>query len=278
MAIDLTRLPKPEVVKLLDAQTILAENLALFAEQMPMHDLKIGDPVYNTLAMMAAREVTIRQEFNDYSLENMLAYSAGTNLDNLAGLSGSLRANAEQDDALRIRAQLAPEGYSTAGPFDGYIKLVLDAAPDEIKSVQPVSPTPNTVDLYILSAEGDGTASVELLAKVYAAANNKFERPIGDLVTAKTAIIKTYTLDAELHFDEGPSAEAARLAAEQQVTEYITENHKLGRNITRAGLIAALNVSGIWDVDLIAPAASITCAENEAAFCTLMNVRLANNA
>lgn len=279
MAIDLNRLPQPEVVKQLQSADILAANITLFAQHMPEHSLKVGDPVYNTLAMMAARETVIRQEFNDYSLENMLAYASGTNLDNLAVFADVLRADDEHDDQLRQRAQLAPEGYSTAGPVDGYIQRALNSAPEQIKSVSVLSPSPNVVNVYVLASgagdvTGDGTADATLLTTVEKALNAKYERPLGDKVTCYSATIKPYVLDAVLFFEAGPSAEAAKAAALASVTDYIIQHHRLGVAVTRAGLIAALTVPGIWDVNLMSPANSVICQDNEAAYCTAIDVRL----
>jgi len=283
MAIDLNRLPQPEVVKQLQSADILAANLTLFAQHMPEHSLKVGDPVYNTLAMMAARETVIRQEFNDYSLENMLAYASGSDLDNLAVFADVLRADDEHDDQLRQRAQLAPEGYSTAGPVDGYIQRALNSAPEKIKSVSVLSPSPNVVNVYVLASgagdvtgddTSDGTADATLLTTVEKALNSKYERPLGDKVTCYSATIKSYVLDAVLFFEAGPSAEAAKAAALKSVTDYIIQHHRLGVAVTRAGLIAALTVPGIWDVNLMSPASSVICQDNEAAYCTAIDVRL----
>ncbi|AWL12809.1 Baseplate protein J [Saliniradius amylolyticus] len=275
MGIDITRLPKPEVVKQLDAEAIMQKNLQRFAELAPETELKVGDPAYNTLLMMALREETVRAEFNDASLENTLAFSSNTNLDNLAGLSDTEREEGEADDRLRQRAQLAPEGFSVAGPYGAYIKHALDADA-RVKDALPVSPNPNVVNLYVLSTEGDGTAAAELLEAVNDYVTAQTKRPIGDQVSVLSASIVPFQVEAELYFDRGPSAELARQAAEAAVTDYVQTNHKLGRHITEAGLYAALKQPGIWDVNLISPSGSVAIGDTEAGYCTGITVRLAD--
>ena len=46
-------------------------------------------------------------------------------------------------------------------------------ADSRVKDIQPFSPTEGVVSIYVLSTEGDGTASETLLSNVRAALNQK---------------------------------------------------------------------------------------------------------
>ena len=276
IAIDLSAFQQPDVVAQLDEQTILDQLLADFATRMPDIDVQIGDPIYNTLLVMAHREVTLRAELNDASLENMLAFAQGENVDHLGGLLNIEREPDETDDRYRARIQRAADGFSVAGSEGAYIKFAFDADP-LVKDVAVTSPAPSEVHITILSSEGDGTPSAELLATVNNHLSDKTVRPLGDRVTVLPAQIITYQIDATLRFDNGPSAEIARQNADQAVTDYVTRNFALNRPITLSGLYSALHQQGISDVVLNQPLASINVNSNQAAFCTSINVELAND-
>ncbi len=49
---------------------------------------------------------------------------------------------------------------------------------------------------------------------------------------------------------------------------WVDANRRIGRDITRAGIIAALFVGGVQNVDLIEPAADIPMDDTQAGHCT----------
>jgi phage-related baseplate assembly protein len=131
-AIDLAKLPSPEVVEQLDYEQILATMLDdLRARDEHFTALVESDPAYKILEVAAYRELVLRARINDACRAVMLAYAQGGDLENLAaffgvqrqlvdpGNSESIPAVAptyEDDDRLRKRVQLSLEGHSTAGP------------------------------------------------------------------------------------------------------------------------------------------------------------------
>ncbi|WP_232343281.1 hypothetical protein [Novosphingopyxis sp. YJ-S2-01] len=122
-AIDLSRLPKPEVVREIDYETILTEMLADLRARFPDFSALVeSDPAYKVLEVAAYREMVNRQKGNDAALAVMIAYAAGADLDNLAALFGVQRLTIveaddekgigqqlESDDNLRERVLLAPD-------------------------------------------------------------------------------------------------------------------------------------------------------------------------
>lgn len=150
-AIDLTQLPAPNVVELIDFEQILAERKAYAVGLWPADEqaeiaarLALeSDPLTKLLEENAYRETVLRQRVNEASLANLLAYAKGADLDQLAGNFNVQRlviqeADAaaippipqilETDDSLRERAQMAWEGLSTAGPRNSYIFHARSAA------------------------------------------------------------------------------------------------------------------------------------------------------
>ncbi len=107
--------------------------------------------VVKLLELAAYREVRYRARVNDAGRAVMLAFATGSDLQaHLAALFGVQRLTIapadpendvaevkERDDDLRARTQLAPQGYSVAGPEVAYISHA------------------RNVDGRVLSASGD---------------------------------------------------------------------------------------------------------------------------
>jgi phage-related baseplate assembly protein len=83
----------------------------------------------------------------------------------------------------------------------------------------------------VLSREGDGTASQELIDIVASALNGEEVRPVADRVTVQAAEIVPYEIDATLYIYPGPESEPIRQASEQKLQAYIADQRRLGRDI-----------------------------------------------
>ena len=176
----------------------------------------------------------------------------------------------EDDDRLRARVQLAPEGFSTAGSIGSYAFWALSASA-EVKDVAILqTANPGEVRVIALSTEGNGMPDAALLALI----NETLEprRPLTDLVMVEAASIQEYTVEAELTLYEGPGEELVRQASIAAVEAFVAERHRLGHDITIAGLHAALYQTGVQDVTLTEPPASIMIDPDAAAFCASITV------
>ncbi|EDT38598.1 Baseplate J family protein [Burkholderia ambifaria MEX-5] len=109
----------------------------------------------------------------------------------------------EDDDNLHERIQLAPRGFSVAGPTDAYVFLAR-AADGRMKAATAYSPSPCVMIVTVLSREGDGTANEELLGIVRKAPEKK--RPQADEVIVQSAKIVRYAIRATLRFPPYPPA------------------------------------------------------------------------
>jgi phage-related baseplate assembly protein len=284
-AIDLSLLPVPDVVETLDFEAILAAMKADLAARAPELAAVLAlesEPVVKLLEVAAYREVLLRARVNDAARAVTLARAVGTDLDNLAALFGVVRLvispgnpsaippvppTLESDADLRRRAQLALEGFSTAGPEGAYVFHALSAAAD-VLDVSAVSPSPGDVLVTVLSRTGSGAAPAPLLATVAAALNADDVRPLCDNVVVQSASIVSYAITATLYFYPGPDSAVVMAAAQAAATAYAAAQHRLGRDVTRSGLFAALHQPGVQRVDLAAPAASLTIGSAQASWCT----------
>ncbi len=274
--IDLSQLPAPDIVTPLDFEAVLAELKAQVLADLPelegVIDLE-SEPVNKVLQVVAYQRVTMQARINDAARACMLAYANGADLDNLATLLDVHRLDGEDDARLRRRAQLALEGATVAGSTGSYQFHAL-GADARVKDAGIDSPAPGTVRVTVLSAEGDGTATTDLLAAVAAALSANDVRPLTDTVAVQAATVVPFEVRATLNVYPGPAAEPLLQAARQALAAYLAEHQRLGRDITRSGLFACLHQPGVQNVLLHSPAADLAIAPTQAAYCTRTEVAL----
>ncbi len=284
-AVDLSRLPAPTIVETLDFDTIYGQMLAQFVALVPDFDATVeSDPAVKLLQVAAYREMLLRARVNDSARAVMPAYAIGADLDNLAALMGVARlvitpaneqtgavAVLESDEYFRRRLVLAPEGYSVAGPEGAYIFHSLSASSD-VLDASATSPATGEVRLTILARAGTGIASAELLSAVLAYVSAETRRPLTDYVTIQSAEIVQYAVEAEIRTFAGPDGSIVIAEARARLAAYIANSHRLGRDITRSGIFAALHVEGVQNVVLTSPAADVVLDRAQAGWCTRANV------
>lgn len=292
--IDLSLLPAPDVLELIDFEQLLAERKAYLVSLYPVDQqaelaarLQLeSDPLTKLLQEQAYREMVLRQRINDATRAVMLAYAKGNDLDNLGGLLDVARlvlveadpaanppvaAIYEEDERYRSRIQLSLEGFSTAGPVGAYTFHALSSSA-HVKDVSITSHTAGIVTVTVLSTQGDGVPIPDLLTTVNAALNDEDVRPLCDTVEVVPATVVPYQVTAELIFYSGPDMALVKAAAEAAVQQYVTGNHRLGYDITRSGLFAALHQPGVQNVLLASPDADVVISNSEAAYCTAISI------
>lgn len=287
-AIDLSRLPAPSFLAPLSYADIRAEIVAALQTSLPEFDATVAsDPAVKLIEVFAWRELVIRQAFNERALQTMLAYATGADLENLGALvnverllleeaTGSETAVYESDADLRRRIQLAPESFSVAGPATAYRFHAL-SADATIADALATSPAPGAVLVSIMSRVGDGTASPDQIAAVEAVVTSREVRPLTDLVTVASIELLTFTVLATLTLFHGPDAVVVLAAAEARLAAYLADARKIGRPVTRSGIIAALNVEGVLNVTLAQPAADVMPDGTQLAHCTGTDVMVADD-
>lgn len=287
-AVDLSRLPAPAVIEALSYEQIYAEMLARLKTLLPDFDATVeSDPAVKVLQVAAYREFLLRADVNDAARAVMPAYATGSDLDQLAALMGVARllltpANTEtgapaiyeSDEDFRRRLVLAPEGYSVAGPEGAYIFHALSAASD-VLDASATSPAPGEVVVTILSRTGNGVASAALIAAVDTYVSAETRRPLTDHVTIRSATIVNYRVEATIRTYAGPDSTIVLAEAQKRLAAYVADNHRLGRDITRSGIYAALHVEGVQNVLLTAPAADVVLDRTQASWCTAIAIGFA---
>ena len=290
--IDLSQLPAPQIVDVPDFETLIAERKAEFVALHPKDEQEAvirtleleSEPVTKLLQENAYRELLLRQRINEAAHAVMVAYAMGGDLDQLAANYNVKRltvtpanndavppvaAVMESDEALRLRVPAAFEGLSVAGPTAAY-EFHARSADGRVADASATSPAPAEVVLTVLSREGDGTAEKDLLDVVEKALNSENVRPVADRLTVRSAEIIPYRVEATIFLYPGP--EPVMAAAKASLQKYIASQTRLGRDIRRSAIFAALHVEGVQRVELASPLADVVLNKTQAASCTQWSV------
>lgn len=295
--ITLSQLPQPDVIEVLDFETILAERKAYFvslypADQQAAIDATLAlesEPITKLLQENAYRELILRQRINDAAVANMLAWAKGSDLDNLVAnwkvqrliiqpgddtATPPVPEIKEDDEALILRALMAWDGLSVAGPTGAYEYFAL-SADGKVADAKGSSPAPAEALITILSTEGDGTADATLLASVTQALSHEDKRPVADRLTVQSAGIIHYTIAAKLHIDsQGAEVDVILQAARDQLAAFINPRRRIGVEVPRSAIDAALHVQGVRKVELTGWV-DIIPSSTQAAYCTGFTVERA---
>lgn len=291
--IDLSALPEPQVVELLDYEQILAERkayaLSLWpADQQAEIAARLAlesEPLTKLIEENAYRELLWRRRVNEAALATLLAKAREEDLDQIganynvarlviAPATSDAAAVKERDDAYRERIQMAFEGLSVAGPRNAYIFHARSAA-GLVADATAESPSPAVVVVTVQSAEGDGSATPELVAAVAAYLSDEDRRPLGDRLTVQGADVIEYSVEAVLHLaTTGPEAEPILAAARAQLEALVHARRRLGVEVAESAIHAALHVVGVRRVELVGWA-DITPTPAQAAYCTGITLSIA---
>jgi phage-related baseplate assembly protein len=93
-----------------------------------------------------------------------------------------------------------------------------------------------------------------------------------DRVTVRSAAIVNYSVVATLYFYDGPSSTTVLAAAQAVLDAYIDSHHKIGYDVTRSGIFAALHQPGTQNVTLTTPAADVVIGNYQAGYCTAVTL------
>ena len=287
--VDLSKLPSPDAIETLDFEALLASAKADAVARWPDLEAVLSlesEPVTYLLEVFAYRELLLRARINDTARAVLLAEAGGADLEHLVALFGVARlivtpanpgafppvsAVMEDDASLRLRAQLALEGFTTAGSVGAY-EFHARSADGSIKDILVTSPAPGQVLVTVLSVVGSGTADMTILEAVAAAVNAERVRPLCDFVSVVSAVPLTYEIAAELTIGAGPDGSVVVAQALAAVEALVAEGHRIGKAVRLSAIYAALHRPGVEVVSLASPLADIIPALGQAPFCTSISV------
>jgi phage-related baseplate assembly protein len=171
----------------------------------------------------------------------------------------------ESDQNFRERIRLAPEKYSSAGPDLSY-EYFARRAHQDISDVSVISPTPGSVDIYVLMQGGE-LPSPEMLEAVEAETNPKKRRPINDNVNAKSPEQVSYDLEITYYISTADSTRAASIqeAVQKAVNTYLSwQKSALGRDINPSELTRRVQQAGAKRTDITSPTFQFVAASQVA--------------
>lgn len=284
-AIDLSGLPPPAII---DQPGFEARFAAKFAQALALYpafaDLGESDPATKLLQADAYDELVLVQAFAEAARGMLLAFATGPRLDHLAALfaverlevtpaAGDVPAVMETDTALRQRIQLAPHSFSVAGPELAYVFHARSAHPD-VADATATSPTPGQVVVTVLSSVGSGVPTTPVLDAVRAVVAGPV-RPLTDEVIVQASTLVEFSIEAELHVFAGPDQELIRQTAIDSLNAHLSSTRRLGRDIARSAIVAALHVGNVQRVELLSPVADIAITPGQIGNASAIDVTVA---
>ena len=166
-------------------------------------------------------------------------------------------ADLESLEALRARTQIAPESYSTAGPYGAY-EYWAKTASQLVVDVTVKSPEPGVVEIVPLLKGGE-IPTQSLLDDVYAVCNDDTRRPLTDKVVVRAPDTVVYGVDLTFYVARRDAVNGLNL--QNKVTEAVEafilwQKSKLGRDINPSKLVEMIKATGVKRVDMdnLAPA------------------------
>ncbi len=298
--IDISQIPPPAIVEMPEFKVLFQQRLAELQYLDPTFNALVeSDPAVKLLEILVYREMINVARFNAGVWAVLLAYAKEADLDQLGANYDVYRkvivpaddttipptgAVMESDDEYRRRIRLSWYARNTAGALEAYefYALSVNDIPDIVEDASdavaygpqewPESVSPGEVHVYVLSRDGDGTPSADLMQAVYDALSPDDVRPLTDYVSVLAPTIVPYEVTATLYIADGPDADVVVEAATNAMQRYADSVHAIGKLVSISGIYRALKQPGVDDVELESPTANIDIARDEASYCTGINL------
>ncbi|ABE64063.1 Baseplate J-like protein [Nitrobacter hamburgensis X14] len=279
-SINLADLPLPPVLQPLDYEALLADIIAEFKTrweavralhpELPSYDQQMleTDPAKIVLESAAYIYMLTLARVNDAAKALMLATTSGGDLDSFAAdfdlprlvvtpATDDAPAVMESDADYRRRRWLATEGYAAAGPEDAYRFFAMSADPS-IKEALAIKGDDNRVDLVLLSRDGNGAVSGQIVSKVHAALSPLKTRPLTDSLYTRSASIIAQPISVLITVPYGPDRETVRAKALSNIAAYAGSRNALGMVLRVDGIIgAAREGNAVETMQVVSPAADV---------------------
>ncbi|KZN34928.1 hypothetical protein N480_20285 [Pseudoalteromonas luteoviolacea S2607] len=267
-AIELAKLPPPQVIEALSYEEIYQQIEQALLEKIPDHALLASDPAIKLLELAAYRELLLRQRINDAAKSVMLAFARGNDLDHLGALFGIERDGIEEDERYRQRIPMSLESYSMAGTRGAY-EFHTFSANSLVHDVYVDSEQPGRVNVYALLDTMSEAQANEVKADIEARLNDEDIRPITDKVVVQWVMPTLVPLSAQVYLSVGANKAQVELTILQALDKFIENHFKLGTEVPHSGIIDALHQPGVRKVKLLTPTEDLQPTVNQAYRLTL---------
>ncbi|TPK15167.1 hypothetical protein FJ872_19405 [Mesorhizobium sp. B2-5-9] len=316
---ELLRLGRPPDLASVPFETLYQQSLARLSADLATAGIpyNVGtlesDPVVILTQDAAYRDLLRRRQIDDAVAQTFLGSASSTMLDQRAADYGVLRkvltpattttaAVMEDDESLRIRARLAWEALSVAGPSGAYLFHAAEAHPQVLAEGTAVygpesgHVEPGEVLVVVQSRDAIGVPSVAVLDSVASrldawqvtdgfgftrlrtARDEQSVRPLGAKVLIRACRPLTYYVTATIYVRGGPDPEIIRQIASDRLDAYLATRRRVGVEVPTSAILAALHVADanglpiVEEVTLAAPLSDIVPAFDELAVCTVTRI------
>ncbi|KQR50153.1 baseplate J/gp47 family protein [Acidovorax sp. Leaf160] len=250
--IDLQTLPAPNVVEVLSFESILAAGKADFAERMRPHLPAIddilaleSDPVVKLLESHAFSELLIRARINDAARAHLLAFAAGSDLDQLAALFGVSRMAGETDERLRARLQSKIAALGAHGTRQHYEFHAMTATP-LVRAAHASQSAPGVVLVMVWVT--DQAQAEAARAAVYAALAADEVRTLGVRLLVQVAVPLAIDITARIaRTASAPTNLMAQLR--ERLAAAFAGMNVMADSVARSYVTTVLHVEGVHAVD-----------------------------
>lgn len=179
----------------------------------------------------------------------------------------------EADDRYKERIIAAPEAYTNAGSYGAYRHHAMSSH-QSIVDVVVHGPNegekPGHVAIYPLVETG--LPSEYLQAVVLAALSSERVRPLCDTVLVRQPEIENYEIRARLTFYETADRTETAARAREALDAYIAARQReLGADLVPEQIAAVLQVSGVYRVQMLAPALRVL-ASHQWGYCSAITL------
>lgn len=183
-------------------------------------------------------------------------------------------AEVESDEQLRVRIQLAPASFGTAGSEDAY-KYWAFTANQSIIDVEVENGGPGTVNVYPLIGAPGGTPQ-PILDQVYATLSPKNRRPLNDLVQVISPTPTAYDIDVDVVLFDTADPTLAQQNIQAAAQAYATaRRNKLGLDAIIDQIKGVTVLPGIvYSITVNQPPADVVVGKSEYADYGTINVNI----
>lgn len=277
--LDLSKVAVPDAVRGVSYETIRSDRLARLKELLRAAGIDWdvegleSDPGVIIEEADSYREMYGAAWINNAVRAVMLAHAQGSDLDNIAANFLIKRAPGEEDDRLRLRIQLAPDAYGSAGSEGAYVFWTFDAD-DRIFDAAALgygSPGLKPGEVRVIFA-APAEAESDALAKVTRKLFSREIKPLTDILTVRAASKHLFRISAILEIPRGPDPLLIEANARNAIADYLKSRRKIGALIANSGIAGALHVGGVERVQLLSPNGDVTPDADAIAVCSAVDI------